>query len=320
MEIECRNLSFGYIKQPLLFCGVNFSLGSGKRAILISPKDHGKTSFLKVLCGLEDLYFGNILFDKINLKATSLKDIDSSLILNPPVLENRKTVLENLLKVYYTKEKILLGRTLKCKERKIVKNAKNEEIVEKMAILLPKIDTNCKIHKLIEAERLDVNIVRSLLKNPHNVFIDDIDKIENSSLLKSLIEKKTLFATATKPVDFGFDFDKVFYLSFGKFYKYNSYQELKKDRVNLSVCYMFDDLVKVNAKLVLDESGFIVYVDDKKYKFTDNVFKKLEKLKMELYDESEVVFVHEQSEQNIFDLLDKGDVNMYETLTEEKIF
>ena len=164
-----------------------------------------------------------------------------------------------------------------------------------------------------------VNLLRILLKNPQNVFIDDVDQIDNVALLELVACNKTCLFTASTIPSFSHLVDKVFYLSLGKFYEYKSLEQMKKERVDLSACLFFDDLVKTSGKICLDESGYMLEIDGEKYKFAEKYLPSLEKLKMELYDECEVVFACESS-QHVFHLLDEGKINMYDKLTQEKIF
>lgn len=320
MKLECKNLTFGYLKKPLLISGASFVIKDKEKALLLAPGDSGKTSILKVLCGLNDLYFGTINYDGKNLKSLALKDLNLSLLLDPPVLFERKTVFDNLLYACKIEEENNKGKRLNRKELKVLKNAKSKEIDEKIATFLPNIDKNCKIYKLSEDNKKLVSLARMSVKKPQMLMIDALDKWPKNKFLTKYLQEKPCLCTASKVANFPVQFDKIFYLSLGKFYEYQSIDELKNDRPDLLACYMFDDLSIVEGKVSLDESGYSLFVLDKKYKFSDKQVVSLENLKMELYDECVVVLVSNENGKHVFELLDNGCVNLYEKLTQEKIF
>ena len=320
MKIEVKNLTFGYIKQPLLFSGVTFTIGNKNKVLLLGGCDSGKTTLLNLLCKMEDLYFGNILYNGKNAKEMRFDEINTSLLLNPPVLYERKSVLDNILEMYYVKEEKTKEKRLSSKDKKLIKNAKTCEICEKIGCFLQNIDPKCKISKLSNGQKISVSLLRSMLKESENVFIDDIEKVEDMNLLEQLVSGKTLLATSSTVKDFGIKFDNILYLSFGKIYEYSSLEGMREKRIDLTCANMFDSLVKIDAKITLEDVGYFLDFDDKKYKFGDDYFLKLKKLGLELYDEAEVVFAFDESSEHLFDLIDKKSVSMYEKLTREKIF
>ena len=320
MEIKLENLSFGYIKSPLLFCGVNFVVKDKSKVLLLSEKDGGKTSFLKIVSGLDQSYFGSIYYGGKNVKELGLALTKTSLLFNPPVMKNSGKVIDELVRPFITNAEIASKKRLSRKEVKLIKNAKSSEIYEKTTQFLPNIDTNCRISKLLDNDKMKLSMLRSYLKNPENVFIDDVDKIEKDELFYKTIENKTCILTSSKEVDLGVKIDKVLYLSLGKVYEYDSLEEMKSEVVDLSAAYMFDELRKIDGIVSLTDKGYMLRVDGKNYKFTEKHLKKLEKLSIELYDESEVVLVVRENEKHVFELLDSGEAYMYDKLTKEKIF
>ena len=60
---ELRNLSFGYTEQRLCLRNVNLNLWAGQTIAVIGPTGGGKSTLLRILCGLEERYRGQIIVD-----------------------------------------------------------------------------------------------------------------------------------------------------------------------------------------------------------------------------------------------------------------
>lgn len=57
--LSARNISFSYGNQPVLQ-NLSFSLEKGERLLLLGPSGQGKTTFLRLLCGLLEPQAGTI--------------------------------------------------------------------------------------------------------------------------------------------------------------------------------------------------------------------------------------------------------------------
>lgn len=60
---DLQKLSFGYTEQRLCLHNLDLSLRAGQTVALIGPTGGGKSTLLRILCGLEDRYQGRFLVD-----------------------------------------------------------------------------------------------------------------------------------------------------------------------------------------------------------------------------------------------------------------
>lgn len=69
MKLDAKNVDFSYehSDKQVLF-GINFSIVSGEKVVLLGANGCGKTTLLKVLCGLLAPTRGSILIDDIEVK------------------------------------------------------------------------------------------------------------------------------------------------------------------------------------------------------------------------------------------------------------
>ena len=97
-RIEFRNVTFGYSKgAPPLLSDLSFTVEPGHRIAFVGTSGAGKSTISKLLCGLEEPWSGEILFDGVPraevpepVMNTSLSLVDQSVVLFPG------TVAENL--------------------------------------------------------------------------------------------------------------------------------------------------------------------------------------------------------------------------------
>ncbi|MCX5643815.1 MAG: ABC transporter ATP-binding protein [Phycisphaerae bacterium] len=64
---ELHNLSFGYTEQRLCLQNVDLCLRAGQTIAVIGPTGGGKSTLLRILCGLEDRYQGRFIVDGCDL-------------------------------------------------------------------------------------------------------------------------------------------------------------------------------------------------------------------------------------------------------------
>jgi ABC-type multidrug transport system ATPase subunit len=124
--IDCKNLSFGYIKKPLCICDESFSLTLGKNLFIFGDKGAGKSTMLKLLCGMEEHYFGKI---EICGKPPKESSRQISYLPTDLVALKNKTVIKNLQfacdQIGLPKETIVEDEWLKINGGKKVKKLSN---------------------------------------------------------------------------------------------------------------------------------------------------------------------------------------------------
>lgn len=70
-QYELRGLSFGYKEEHLVLHNINLSLRAGQTVVVVGPTGEGKSTLLRILCGLDDKYSGQFLIDN-----NDFRDID----------------------------------------------------------------------------------------------------------------------------------------------------------------------------------------------------------------------------------------------------
>lgn len=63
MAIECKNITFGYSKDNILFKNINFSVDYGERVGIVAKSGFGKSTLAKIIAGYEKPLIGEIIID-----------------------------------------------------------------------------------------------------------------------------------------------------------------------------------------------------------------------------------------------------------------
>ena len=90
--IEVKDVDFRYFGSDFELNGVNFSLSKGDRLIIYGREGVGKTTLLRLLCGLEDYCHGSIYLDGIELNELSQKDMDIGYSFDKRILDAKSQV------------------------------------------------------------------------------------------------------------------------------------------------------------------------------------------------------------------------------------
>ncbi|VEU71893.1 ABC transporter ATP-binding protein [Mesomycoplasma ovipneumoniae] len=91
-KISVKNLNFGYEDKTVLE-NINFEIIGGKKYLLQGDNGSGKSTFLKILMGIERDYKGEIFFNSTNLKTIS----DKNIIQNISFIDNSPALIEGNL-------------------------------------------------------------------------------------------------------------------------------------------------------------------------------------------------------------------------------
>ncbi len=91
-KISVKNLNFDYENKKVLE-NINFEIIVGKKYLLQGDNGSGKSTFLKILMGIERDYKGEIFFNSTNLKTIS----DKNIIQNISFIDNNPALIEGNL-------------------------------------------------------------------------------------------------------------------------------------------------------------------------------------------------------------------------------
>ena len=90
--LEVKDVDFRYYGSNFGLSGVNLSLNNGDRLAIYGRENSGKTTLLRVLCGLESYNSGSILLDGVELKELSQKDMDIGFTFDKSILDGKSIV------------------------------------------------------------------------------------------------------------------------------------------------------------------------------------------------------------------------------------
>lgn len=271
MEIKIQNLSFGYIKKPFSLVNVNALIKEGETVAVMGGDGMGKSSLLKLLCGLEKQYVGFIKIDNQDIKEIKEEKRRISYLPSEPVFLESKTVKDNLLYLFEVEK---------------IQPFKDEKILEIFKEFSLEISLYEKVKKLSLFEKRMLAIIRSYIKNPLLVLIDEqtegldeesIIKIKNAITLlindKNSIKTSIIACNNANMLEVA---NKCFYISYGALCSYNNISEVEKASIDLFITNYFDKQVK-DFMLTKEDNNY--YILD--YKIT---YKNLKKKKGEIVE------------------------------------
>lgn len=282
MFFETKNLCFSYYKSPLCLKDVNFSCDKNSKTVILSTKEMGKTTFLKVLSGFEDSRFGNIYIEGKEFKDIEDSTKKTSLILSNPILLQRKTIKENL---DYQCEVNEIEKLEPVKIEKFLKEYKIEKSID------------AKVKKLSLLEKRKLQIIRAIIKNPSIIFLDNQfeglkdEEIEDMiQVYKKLLNDKNL--TVVFAVDdvvykiLKAEFEKVktnvYYLFMANLSKFDSFEKFEKSFETLDILNFLEVCPTQDVYIERDVSSYYLCAGEERiFKFDSKFNKKLNLLKLE---------------------------------------
>ncbi|MDE6471931.1 MAG: ATP-binding cassette domain-containing protein [Clostridia bacterium] len=87
--LEVKDVDFRYYGSSFELKGVNLSLNNVDKLVIYGRENAGKTTLLRVLCGLENYVRGSILLEGIELKELSHKDMDVGFSFDRRILDGK---------------------------------------------------------------------------------------------------------------------------------------------------------------------------------------------------------------------------------------
>lgn len=235
MSIKIEHLSFSYEDKEILK-DISIQLPNSSLVILLGRSGSGKSTFLSILSGELDGYFGSI---------TGIKRDDIARVFQTPLLLEYLNVEEN----------IALSLSLNGYNKK--------EIKDRVDSLLKEVNlqdyNNRKISTLSGGEKMRVSLARALTLNRKVLILDEptsaLDEKSKDNIYKLLkeISKKRLVIVATHDEDIASKYsdtqltleDKTLYIS--KQTNITTYTPIYTNRIGK---ISFSDALKVNVKFL----------------------------------------------------------------------
>jgi subfamily B ATP-binding cassette protein MsbA len=185
-QIEFKNVSFAYTKgdSGYVLKDINLIIPKGKTVALVGQSGSGKTTLCDMIARFYDADAGEILFDNLNIKNTSLKSLRDMLgmVSQEPVLFN-DTVFNN----------IAFGLQ-NISEQQVMEAARIANAHDFIVAMPEGYQTNIgdRGAKLSGGQRQRISIARAVLKNPPILILDEATSAldsENERLVQDALQK-----------------------------------------------------------------------------------------------------------------------------------
>ncbi len=185
-HIEFKNVSFAYTKGDAGYVlkDINLVIPKGKTIALVGQSGSGKTTLCDLIARFYDADAGEILFDNLNIRHTSLKSLRNMLgmVSQEPVLFN-DTVFNNIA---FGLEGI--------SEQQVMEAAKIANAHDFIVAMPEAYQTNIgdRGAKLSGGQRQRLSIARAVLKNPPVLILDEATSAldsENERLVQDALQK-----------------------------------------------------------------------------------------------------------------------------------
>jgi len=184
--IEVKGLNLAFTKEYYALYNINLNIENGEKVSLLGDSLSGKTTLLRVLCGLEAYKEGTVYLKDKNLKNIDFeKDIELGYISHKPIFFNNKTVYENLY--YVLKIRHIDEVNIAIKINEVLKNYQIESLA------------HLKIKVLSSFQKTLVQLARVSLREIELYLIDNIfnncTMEEKQILAKHIVELEKKDAT-----------------------------------------------------------------------------------------------------------------------------
>lgn len=309
--LEVKKLTYGHIKGPVIINDFSCSEDNGT-IFLFGEKGSGKTTLLEVLCGINDLFYGQI---KIDNKEISQSTQTISYLPTQPVLLKNKTVEQNLK---FASD--ICGKDYK-------KILEHDEWLQQ--------NLNKKISKLSYYQKQILCLKRAELKDSKLILIDldlsknaEIDEILYINELKKYIfAKNKLVIIACDP----YSYKKLqnnskncsyWYQITSKISKYNNIDDYKRNIAYFGMLNYIDRTC-VDAKIEESINGYLLVCGTNIFKLNDKWVKNI----CEYFSVSKVVDVLVSSKCNLKELTDEklneelqlGNIMIFDAITTQRL-
>ncbi len=309
--INIEHLCFGYIKQPLLLVDINYKQNA-KNLLVLGQSGSGKTSFLELICGMQDLYAGKIgVFEK-NPKDAYM---DITYLPSDAVVLKNKTVRENF--------------AFACEQ---VGKQFDENLFDKFFID----NMNTKMRKLSPFQQLWFCYERAKIKDAKLIIIDvDLSKFADEEIDKYAILVNNILTNPNKNVVLAInsqDYKKlqictknseICYLFATKSYFFENFDQFSKDVKFLGMAQYLDKNY-VDAVVESSQSGYYLVLGNRKIKLQDAFVKEIVPYFDEVTTQTKVAVFASIDTENLSDKefnerIGSGEVLLYDSLTTNRL-
>lgn len=309
--INIEHLCFGYIKQPLLLVDINYKQ-KAKKLLVFGQSGSGKTSFLELLCGMQDLYAG-----KIEVLGKNPKDAcaDITYLPSQAVVLKNKTVRENSI---FACEQV--GKQL------------DEKLFDQFFV--DNMDT--KMRKLSPFQKLWFCYERAKIKDAKLVIIDmDLADFSNDEITKLATIINNFLTNPNKNVVLAINYSdykklqictknsEICYLFAAKSYFFENFEQFASD-AKFSGMAQYLDKNCVEAMVEATQNGYYFVLQNRKIKIQDKFVKEIMPYFDEVTTQTKVVAfcninIANLSDEQFNDNLQSGEILLYDFLTTNKL-
>lgn len=227
LDIEVKNVGFGYSNDKRVINGMNLTIKEGSYTAFVGPSGSGKSTIAKLIAGLWDADSGSITIGGIDSKKIPLTQIYDmiSFVSQDNFLFN-ESIADN----------IRVGKK-DATDEEVINAAKSSAADEFIRKLPDGYNTvvGSNGSKLSGGERQRITIARAILKNSPIVLLDEatayIDP-ENEALIQQgiaeLVKNKTLIVIAHRLTTV-MNADKIYVINEGKAEAYGTHEELMEN-------------------------------------------------------------------------------------------
>ena len=308
MFLQTKKLTFGYIKKPLLFAGVDLTMDGGV-LFVTGMSGAGKSTFLKTLCDMQDMYLGEVL---VGGKRPRENTKNITYLPDKPIFIENKSVLDNL---------------------KFAANTIGKEFDENMVGSYFKDKLKVKVRKLSKLDRYLLALKRAEIKNAKlfllDLCFDDLmtDEVEiYVKELKALFsDNSRLFIVAISADDYKlFNYlnsnAEFLHIFMGKTYKFDNFDQFTAKITDSSMAD-YTNFVKYGAEVISNENGYYLQLEGRTLKLEEKYIKGIlsyfevsSSAKVNLYSIEDLL---DFSEKQLFEKLDDKSVLMFDDVSYE---
>ncbi len=195
--VEIKNLNKIYEnkkKNSFILKDINLTIKKGDFVILVGPSGSGKTTLMNIISGIDNLTYGEIIINDVNISKMNEKELTRFRLNNIGYIFQNYGLIPNLT----VEENISIGgymSFLSKKERKNIKydNYFNEQDVKKIIKSLGLEHVKDKMpYQLSGGQKQRVSIARAIIKKPDILLFDDclsaVDTETEEKILKNLVK------------------------------------------------------------------------------------------------------------------------------------